>query len=182
MKTSDLQATTDGPSLKQRGLVAKHPRPAAEYLVWPPPRHLAAAGPPIALAADGLKIRARFGGGSDPAPLASTRLAGAVRRYSALATRLTPTTAVPDTASISSFEILVRGGDGRLGLDTKYDYELSVSANGTARAVASSVYGAMYAMESFVQLIGPDGEVRHSTISIRDAPRYPWRGLMVDSG
>ena len=171
MKTSDLQATTDGPSLKQRGLVGKHPRPA-EYLVWPPPRHLAAAGPPIALAADGLKIRARFGGGSDPAPLASTRLAGAVRRYSALATRLTPTTAVPEAASIGSLEILVRGGDGRLGLDTKYDYELSVSANGTARAVASSVYGAMYAMESFVQLIGPDGEVRHSTIFIRDAPQY----------
>ena len=172
MKTSDLQATTDGPSLKQRGLVAKHPRPAAEYLVWPPPRHLAAAGPPIALAADGLKIRARFGGGSDPAPLASTRLAGAVRRYSALATRLAPTTAVPEAASIGALEILVRGGDGRLGLDTKYDYELSVSANGTARAVASSVYGAMYAMESFVQLIGPDGEVRHSTIFIRDAPQY----------
>ena len=140
--------------------------------MWPPPRHLAAAGPPIALAADGLKIRARFGGGSDPAPLASTRLAAAVRRYSALAARLAPTTAVSEAASIGSLEILVRSGDGRLGLDTKYDYELSVSANGTARAVASTVYGAMYAMESFVQLIGPDGEVRHSTISIRDAPQY----------
>ena len=64
----------------------------------------------------------------------------------------------------------------------RHEYELSVSANGTARAVASTVYGAMYAMESFVQLIGPDGELRHSTIFIRDAPQYPWRGLMVDSG
>ena len=73
----------------------------------------------------------------------------------------------------SAFEGLVREHivdvlTRKAGLQLK----LSISANGTARAVASTVYGEMYAMESFVQLIGPDGEVRHSAIFIRDAPQY----------
>jgi len=76
--------------------------------------------------------------------------------------------------------------DTFLGERTSYNYSLFVSADGSIRISADSVYGAVYATESLGQLVDTDGEgslvLSHSHISIRDGPGFTWRGLMLDSG
>ena len=77
----------------------------------------------------------------------------------------------------------VKGSD-YLGMDTRYNYTLDITADGKhAVARAASIYGAMYAMESFVQLIDlKSGQLLASEVAIVDAPQYSWRGLMIDAG
>eukprot|EP00911_Craspedida_sp_UC1_P001200 UC1_evm2s907 len=109
-------------------------------------------------------------------------------------TKLFTTTAT--TKTLQGLELEVDTPDEYLGMRTRYDYNLSVSAaaaegrvgseNGDgimARARCISVYGCLYAMESFLQLIDSDkGEIVHSRIEVIDAPDYAWRGLMLDTG
>ena len=64
---------------------------------------------------------------------------------------------------------------------TKYDYNITIN-NGLARAYASSQYGALYAMETFLQLIDENGKLPGSSIEIQDEPQNDWRGLLIDSG
>lgn len=64
---------------------------------------------------------------------------------------------------------------------TSYDYNISV-VNRKARLSAFSVYGALYAMETFSQLIDTAGFLESSTVEVRDQPDYVWRGLMLDAG
>ena len=48
---------------------------------------------------------------------------------------------------------------------------------------AGSIYGAMYALESFLQLVDMErGEFAAASVEVFDAPDYPWRGIMVDPG
>lgn len=48
---------------------------------------------------------------------------------------------------------------------------------------ANSVYGALYGLETFVQLVPrATGTLQHTSIHIKDAPKFSWRGLMLDSG
>ena len=70
-----------------------------------------------------------------------------------------------------------------LDIDTDYSYTLSTHATeeGTVRISAPRIYGAMYALETLAQLI----DVERGTpafMDIKDAPAYPWRGLLVDTG
>ncbi len=60
-------------------------------------------------------------------------------------------------------------------------YTLSVTPQG-ARLEAPAPYGALRGLETFLQLIepGPDGWQVRAT-RIEDRPRFPWRGLLVDS-
>ena len=72
-------------------------------------------------------------------------------------------------------------------VETDYSYELTVR-NATAELRAPSVFGAIYGLESFAQMLQPssaDGTVLvlpHDSIAIRDAPVYRWRGVMLDVG
>lgn len=62
-------------------------------------------------------------------------------------------------------------------------YALTVAADGITVAAADAD-GAFYARETLKQLAetGPDGAVRYPVCSVRDAPKYPWRGVLVDEG
>ena len=64
---------------------------------------------------------------------------------------------------------------------TRYDYNITVQ-DGVANANASSPYGALYAMETFIQLIDEYGNLPGSGIEITDSPQNDWRGLMIDTG
>jgi len=72
-------------------------------------------------------------------------------------------------------------------LGTDESYTLKVPANGgAATAHAKTVYGALRALETFSQLVKFDFETESYTISsapwkIDDAPRFPHRGLMIDT-
>jgi hexosaminidase len=60
-------------------------------------------------------------------------------------------------------------------------YALEVSASG-AKLTASTPLGTMHGLQTFLQLVdvSPDGFAAPS-VAIQDKPRFPWRGLMIDS-
>lgn len=75
----------------------------------------------------------------------------------------------------------VAGPGGAIqGVDEDESYKLNVTSSGAQLSAATDV-GAMHGMETFLQLI----EVRNGmcalpAVAIDDAPRFRWRGLMVD--
>ncbi len=59
-------------------------------------------------------------------------------------------------------------------------YTLDVSATGAVLRAASD-FGALHGLETFLQLPGHDKDGWFlPEVSIRDRPRFPWRGLMID--
>jgi hexosaminidase len=60
-------------------------------------------------------------------------------------------------------------------------YTLEVTSTG-AKLTASTPLGTLHGFQTFLQLvqISPDGFVAPS-VTINDKPRFPWRGLMIDS-
>jgi hexosaminidase len=72
-------------------------------------------------------------------------------------------------------------GAGQAAVEDE-SYSLTVAAP-AARLEASTPYGALRGLETFLQLVGPgpDGW-RVPCVRIADRPRFPWRGLLLDSG
>jgi len=67
-------------------------------------------------------------------------------------------------------------------VDENESYTLSVTPTG-AHIEAATVVGAMHGLETLVQLVQPSGsDYILPAVSIRDSPRFPWRGLMIDCG
>ena len=85
---------------------------------------------------------------------------------------------------LQGLELTVLGTNERLDSKTDYSYTVNVEAGApTAHATCQSIYGCMYALETFSQLLDMSrGELVHSHVAIADAPDYAWRGLMIDAG
>eukprot|EP01062_Namystynia_karyoxenos_P048312 TRINITY_DN3672_c0_g1_i7.p2 TRINITY_DN3672_c0_g1~~TRINITY_DN3672_c0_g1_i7.p2 ORF type:complete len:629 (+),score=239.74 TRINITY_DN3672_c0_g1_i7:76-1887(+) len=91
------------------------------------------------------------------------------------------------SGSISGVVVTVDDTDGshpQLGVDESY--ELSVPESGKATLRAQTVYGALRGLETLSQLIVFDFDSQKYTIpflpfSATDAPRFPHRGLMIDT-
>lgn len=68
-----------------------------------------------------------------------------------------------------------------LGVDESY----SLFINETVSELkAKTVYGALHGLSTFAQLVGWDGtgvSLHYAPIEIHDKPRFPWRGLMIDT-
>ena len=148
------------------------------FLVWPPPQSISAAGVPKVL---------------DPAfGITSTHesdiLATSIGRYSALAAGAVAAGQADShssTDTLTELRVSIIGKPTEaLNLETLYNYTLEIKADSSvATATASSVFGAMYALESFTQLLDErSGALVHSSVLIQDEPDYAWRGLMIDSG
>jgi hexosaminidase len=61
-------------------------------------------------------------------------------------------------------------------------YTLEVAASGAVLKSATDI-GALWGMETYLQLLRVDGTgASLPLVSIRDRPRFPWRGLMIDVG
>eukprot|EP01052_Picozoa_sp_SAG31_P032684 SAG31_NODE_3609_length_4070_cov_2.814153_2_plen_291_part_00 len=141
------------------------------HIVWPPPQHIAAHGPPLALH-PGFEVMA-------PSP--SPRLATAIARHAAIVSPALHN-AVGGDSGLRLLRLAVATSFDELGMETDYSYNLTVSPTG-ASAQCVSIYGCIYALESFAQLLDyQNGEVLHSEISIIDKPSYQWRGVMLDAG
>ncbi len=83
----------------------------------------------------------------------------------------------------AKFEIEVKGPSAtveKLGEDESY--RLAVTADSVTLTAANPL-GAMHGLETFLQLvrITPRG-FSAPAVTIDDKPRFPWRGLMIDSG
>src|SRR5260370_18963469 len=61
-------------------------------------------------------------------------------------------------------------------------YTLEVTAE-KATLTAPEPWGILRGLETFLQLVSPGGEsLRVPAVTIHDRPRFPWRGLLIDSG
>jgi hexosaminidase len=67
----------------------------------------------------------------------------------------------------------------RLGDDESYTLEINANQ---AKITAPTTVGAMRGLETFLQLLEGDRDGFYfPAVSISDRPRFPWRGLMIDS-
>eukprot|EP00937_MAST-01D_sp_MAST-1D-sp2_P006976 g6976.t1 len=81
------------------------------------------------------------------------------------------------------------GANSHKQLNSDESYEMQVVVGGstaTASVTARTLWGAMYGMEAFTQLVeysAPDGRhvIRNATVHVADTPRFRWRGIMVDT-
>jgi|MDSY01.1.fsa_nt_gb hexosaminidase len=73
-----------------------------------------------------------------------------------------------------------------LGEDESYSLSLAVDEEDpsalTLELASATVWGALQGLETIAQLVRADGVVPGGTdLRIEDAPRYPWRGLLLDT-
>ena len=87
------------------------------------------------------------------------------------------------TGTGSQLTIAVQGaGEEIQSVDEDESYSLSVTPTGV-HLEAATVVGAMRGLQTLVQLVQSSGsEYELPAVSIRDSPRFPWRGLMIDCG
>jgi hexosaminidase len=83
----------------------------------------------------------------------------------------------------SQLTIAVQGaGEEIQSVDEDESYTLSVTTTGV-HLEAATVVGAIRSLQTLVQLVQSSGsEYELPAVSIRDSPRFPWRGLMIDCG
>nr|CAB3465228.1 unnamed protein product [Digitaria exilis] len=90
---------------------------------------------------------------------------------------------------LAGVRVVVRSPNDELNFGVDESYKLSVPATGNplyAQIEAQTVYGALHALETFSQLCNFDFNARiiqlHSAPwTILDKPRFPYRGLLIDT-
>jgi hexosaminidase len=77
--------------------------------------------------------------------------------------------------------VVTANREGRLALGGDESYRLTVTLDGIALQAATDL-GALHGLETFLQLLAIDEQgVTVPEVTIFDEPRFPWRGLMIDS-
>src|SRR4051794_31525188 len=111
-----------------------------------------------------------------------TRIDQAVNRFIA---RLSKDTAIPlaqKTASGNAKLVIeaAKADNNLLALGTDESYVLEVSASG-AKISAPNDLGVLHGLETFLQLVKASSDgFAVPALRIEDAPRFAWRGLMMD--
>jgi hexosaminidase len=87
----------------------------------------------------------------------------------------------PGSATPPVLVVKVAGPGGAVqGLDEDESYQLTVTSSQATLTSATDV-GAMHGMETFLQLVSTgEGACSLPAVSINDAPRFRWRGFMID--
>src|SRR5580692_11784253 len=94
-----------------------------------------------------------------------------------------PTSPAPASMASGGLVVSVDGpGESIQSVEEDESYSLEVTASG-ARLHAATVVGAMRGLETLEQLVQSDRTGYFvPAVSIRDTPRFHWRGLMIDCG
>ena len=100
-------------------------------------------------------------------------------------------TAGSSGAPLFSLSVEVASENETLGVGVDESYSLSIETTvgwgSIGRLSAQTIWGALHGLESFSQLTirtaGNPGSVtiNSSYVFIEDAPRFPWRGIMIDT-
>ncbi|EFA78559.1 hypothetical protein PPL_09211 [Heterostelium album PN500] len=96
----------------------------------------------------------------------------------------------PTNNPIATLNIKVSSDSEILQLYVSENYTISVEMVGQSpqlEIIADTIFGAMRALETFSQLISYDAQSQSYSIPfvpiyIDDFPRFPWRGLQIDTG
>jgi len=86
-------------------------------------------------------------------------------------------------SSLDTLEVSLASNSEELNEGTDESYSLRVEA-GVSILKAQTVYGALRGLETFSQLVQPGLEgfmVESTPVIIQDSPRFPWRGILVDT-
>ena len=102
-------------------------------------------------------------------------------------TGLSQSTFEEDPENSDLLQIDVQGAGGTVqGLDEDESYRLQVTGHVPGQGItltAPTVVGALHGLETLLQLVDCDhGPCRLPHTDIEDAPRFRWRGLMIDVG
>ncbi len=113
------------------------------------------------------------------------RLDRAVQRFQQQLFKQTAIPLAPKSSASSNATLTIHTDHAskeiqELGEDESYTLEVTPES---AKLNAATPLGAMHGMQTFLQLIdvSPDG-FAVPAVKIDDRPRFPWRGLMIDSG
>lgn len=92
---------------------------------------------------------------------------------------------VPDSASIKTMAFTIRDANADLQHGVNESYTLDVSKNDQVKVTAETIWGALHALTTFEQLVlyqsDNDKIFVEGPVSIVDEPKYPYRGLMIDT-
>ena len=78
--------------------------------------------------------------------------------------------------------VLFDHDDAPKKLDDDESYAIDITADSSIASITSnSVWGAVYALDTFSQVVEAGNAIRHSPLHITDRPRYPWRGFLMDT-
>lgn len=97
-----------------------------------------------------------------------------------------PVAAPPSTNfTLSSVSITVKSSNESLYLFVDESYEIDIGTQ-TGQITAETIFGAIRALETLSQLIEWDSttatyQILLCPITISDAPRFPWRGFLLDT-
>ena len=159
--------------------------PKASSSIWPQPMEFTAHGGPSTVMVAGAPYFFQLRGDRR-----SPILSAAFARYAALAfphvADASKSTCPSGAAEVYRLEFHVSDlSEDHPAITTDESYTLTI--NSTAQAVhAKTVYGALHALETFAQLVSFNFdcgryELPYSAIVVADAPRFPHRGLMIDT-
>jgi len=86
---------------------------------------------------------------------------------------------------VTRLEVKIRQSDVALKLGMDESYALSVDANGLSLLTAETIWGALRGLETFSQLVTYDEthgyQIQYAPWGITDFPRFPHRGLLIDT-
>jgi len=179
--------------------------PTTSINIWPKPFSTQVTGSSTVLIADHRTFQ--FDQGNVPSGEAQALLSGAIQRYSGLIfyNKQIPSHSSSVLCGRSNY-VCITGVkfsfDPTLATNTNLDLETdekyvlsldkSVGNNAVVTVFANSVFGALRALETFSQMVVIEEQSDDSNESyyaltleapftINDKPRFPWRGLLIDS-
>jgi len=172
----------------QPSVVSAQAYPGAPVSLWPHPTTVSFGS--VAVSLDPATFRIT------PSPLnpPSALLGRAMTRYqSTIFSAALPvkgntsaTTPAAGLKMLTSLEVRILSNDENLRLGVDESYNLTVAGETGALIVAQTVFGAIYAIETFTQLVvkprGEGGYVLQGTpVIVVDRPRFGWRGILHDT-
>eukprot|EP01047_Picozoa_sp_COSAG01_P059253 COSAG01_NODE_7089_length_3358_cov_14.827554_1_plen_175_part_00 len=144
--------------------------------VWPAPASMSTSNATVKLSSD-FAFTVTKG--------ASPTLTAAVQRATKALAASGPLS--PTKGGLSEMKISVASAEDKLKWGVDESYSLKI-IGGTSVLSAPTVFGAMHGLRTFLQLADEYGPRAQpylqvpSPLTITDAPRFKWRGLMIDTG
>eukprot|EP01105_Mastigella_eilhardi_P006863 TRINITY_DN18373_c0_g1_i1.p1 TRINITY_DN18373_c0_g1~~TRINITY_DN18373_c0_g1_i1.p1 ORF type:complete len:565 (+),score=149.57 TRINITY_DN18373_c0_g1_i1:29-1723(+) len=86
--------------------------------------------------------------------------------------------------TLSTVQVTLTASDPSPTLEIGVDESYHLEVDDTIHITAPTVWGVLRAFETVAQLIDWNGQnftIQHTPIIIEDHPRFPWRGMMVDT-
>jgi len=150
------------------------PPPPFEPLIWPIPQQFTNGSSTVVVGS----------GFSFNSSSTSTVITTGIERYK----DLTFDHGTPQTSGqLMKLQIIVTSADETLQLETDESYVLDIpTGSDTATLQANTVFGALHGLETFSQLVRYSFdrgtyEIPNAPWHIKDWPRFPHRGLLVDT-